>query len=262
MKRVLIAVVALALLAGCGVSKQIVAEKDAALDACRKDLAGCQTEREASGAAALRLNAELDAAGARAAKVEADLTACQLGRSNAEADLRQASQDLAACRETAEAAKREAAALKQREEELRSRLGKEIDEKTVEIENLRGRLSVRVVDRILFDSGSAEILPGGKRVLDKVASVLKDATEMVRVEGHTDDVPIGPSLKDKYFSNWELSAARASSVVRYFQYGHQMEPTRLEAVGLAMYRPVAPNDSPENRHRNRRVEIVLTPVPR
>jgi chemotaxis protein MotB len=81
---------------------------------------------------------------------------------------------------------------------------------------------------------------------------------MIRVEGHTDDVPIGATLKDKYFSNWELSAARAASVVRYFQHHHKIDTQRLEAVGFAEYRPIAPNDSVANRQRNRRVEIQLT----
>jgi chemotaxis protein MotB len=237
MKRVIGVLAALALLAGCGVSKQLVAEKDAALEAGRAEVS--------------RLNGELAAAKSRGDKAEADLTAC-------DTELQMARQEIAAARGAAEAARQEAQALKQREDDLRARLQGEIQDKTVEIENLRGRLSVRVVDKILFDSGSAAILPGGQKVLDKVAAALQGTSEMVRVEGHTDDVPIGPGLKDKYFSNWELSAARAASVVRYFQFGHQMAPQRLEAVGLSLYRPVAPNDNAADRQRNRRVEIVLT----
>jgi len=258
MKRVIVAVTAVALLAGCGVSKQLVAEKDAALEACRRDVSACQGDRDAARSEVNRLKSELDAAKARATKAEGDLGACTTDRQRCEADLQKARQELAAAERAAEAARREAEALKQREDDLRARLGKELQDKTVEIENLRGRLSVRVVDQILFPSGSAEILPQGKTVLDKVAGALKGTSEMVRVEGHTDDVPIGPSLKEKYFSNWELSAARAASVVRYFQFGHEMAPERLEAVGLSRYRPIAANDSAENRQRNRRVEIVLT----
>jgi chemotaxis protein MotB len=234
MKNLTIGLLTVALLAGCGVSKQVVAEKDAALDACLKDLTTCQ-----------------EAATARAARAENDLGACSVGRQQCQGELEKTRQDLTAAEE-------EAKALKQREDDLRARLQNELRDKTVEIENLRGRLSVRVVDKILFDSGSADILPKGKAVLDKVAAGLKGTSKMVRVEGHTDDVPIGSSLKEKYFSNWELSAARAASVVRYFQYGHDMAPERLEAVGLSLYRPVVTNDSEENRHWNRRVEIVLT----
>jgi chemotaxis protein MotB len=101
------------------------------------------------------------------------------------------------------------------------------------------------------------VLAQGKEVLSKVASVLAGSTEMIRVEGHTDDVPIGPVLQAKYASNWELSAARASSVVRHFETIAGIDPARLEAVGRSMYSPVAPNDSPEGRQKNRRVELVL-----
>ena len=83
--------------------------------------------------------------------------------------------------------------------------------------------------------------------------------ETIRIEGHADTVRIGPKLKKKYFSNWELSTGRASSVVRYFLDRHGIEPTRMEAVGFSKYRPVASNDTEEGRQRNRRVEIVLTP---
>jgi chemotaxis protein MotB len=230
MKRVLVLVAGLVLLAGCGVSKQIVAEKDAALAVC---------EGEARG-----LKAALDTAQARA-------TAC-------EADLQRARQELTASQRAAEAALAEAAALKRREDDLRARLQAELRDKTVEIENLRGKLSVRVLDKILFRSGSAQILPEGEKVLTKLADALKGSKEFIRVEGHTDDLPIGPALKDRFFSNWELSAARASSVVRYFQHGHGVAPERMEAVGMSLYRPVAANDTAEGRQRNRRVEIVVT----
>ncbi len=149
--------------------------------------------------------------------------------------------------------------MKDLEERLRERLQSDIGAKDVEIERLRSKLSVRVLDRILFESGSADILPQGRRVLERVATALEEGDETIRIEGHTDIVPIGLELKKKYFSNWELSTARASSVARFFLDHHGLEPTRMEAVGYSKYRPIAPNDSEENRQRNRRVEIVLTP---
>ncbi len=258
MKRlVLLSVVAAVatLAAGCGVSRQVVEEKDAALRTCQQSLQACQAELDTRTERFLAAQSELEACQKEA---ETKLGECGRELTQARADLAAANRELAEARRVAEEARRQAEELKQREDQLRARLQQELQDKTVEIENLRGRLSVRVLDKILFRSGSAAILTEGQAVLDKLGAVLKDATEMVRVEGHTDDVPIGPGLKDKYFSNWELSAARASSVVRYFQFAHELGPQRMEAVGLSMYRPVATNDTPEGRQKNRRVEIVLT----
>jgi chemotaxis protein MotB len=158
-----------------------------------------------------------------------------------------------------EASAKQLQRMKDLEGRLRDRLQSDIGAKNVEIDRLRSQLSVRVLDRILFKSGSAEILPQGRKVLDTVAKALAGGEETIRIEGHADIVRIGPTLKRKYFSNWELSSGRASSVARFFQSYHGIEPTRMEAVGFSKYRPIAPNDTEENRQRNRRVEIVLTP---
>lgn len=258
MGRRILGLAAAALVAGCGVSKQVVAEKDAALEACRKELGGCQGDLASARGEASRLQGELDASRAATARAEQARSRCEQDLGACRTDAEAVKRDAEAAKRAAETAQREAEALKQREADLRARLQREIDEKSVEIENLKGKLSVRVVDEILFASGDADILPAGKAVLDKVAGVLSAGSETVRVEGHTDEVPIGASLKEKWFSNWELSAARAGSVVRYFQYGRNIDPKRMEAVGLSAYRPVGPNDSREGRQKNRRVEIVLT----
>jgi chemotaxis protein MotB len=151
--------------------------------------------------------------------------------------------------------------LQNQEKQLRERLSKELTDKNVEIEQLQGQLSVRMLDKIVFKSGSVDILPQGMEVLDKLADAIKDSTDTIRVEGHTDDTPISGKLKVKYPSNWELSAARASAVARYLENKHYINPKRLESLGFSMYHPVAPNDSEENKQRNRRVEIVLKPAP-
>ena len=148
--------------------------------------------------------------------------------------------------------------VKAREAELRASLQKEIAGRDVEINRLKDQLSVRVLDRILFRSGSSAILPAGEAVLAKLAPTLAKGSEYIRVEGHTDNVPIGEALRDTYASNWELSTARAASVVRYLQQRGKIGPERLEAVGFGEYRPVDSNDKPDTRQRNRRVEIVLT----
>lgn len=109
-------------------------------------------------------------------------------------------------------------------------------------------------DFLLFDFGKADLNPGGLAFLNKMADMINKIPYAVRVEGHTDNVPIHT---DRFPSNWELSIARAVSVVKYFAGSGKIDPQRLSAVGYGDTRPLVPNDSPVNRSRNRRVEIVL-----
>ena len=193
-------------------------------------------------------------------QAKSDLNACNSARGELDTKLAVANQELSVYRQAAEARQSKLDALQNQEKQLRERLSKELTDKNVEIEQLRGQLSVRMLDKIVFKSGSADILPQGMEVLDKLADAIKDSTDTIRVEGHTDDTPISDKLKAKYPSNWELSAARASAVARYFETKHFINPKRLESLGFSMYHPVAPNDSVENKQRNRRVEIVLKPA--
>lgn len=109
-------------------------------------------------------------------------------------------------------------------------------------------------EQILFNTGEAIILSEAIPILDRVSDFLKEIPNMVRVEGHTDSRPINTYV---YPSNWELSGARASSVIRYFIEQHGLAPDRFMAVGFGETRPVAPNDGPENWAKNRRVEIII-----
>lgn len=186
------------------------------------------------------------------------LAACVEARRVLETRLITSSRDLLQCQMEMQSAQASVKTMDERAAQLRQQLQGEIAARNVEIEQLRDQLLVRVLDRILFRSGSAEILPDGQAVLDKLATVFAATDDHIRVEGHTDIVPIGASLKEKYPSNWELSTARASSVVRYFEHGKGIDVLRLEAVGFSKYRPVARGDTPEELQRNRRVEIVLT----
>jgi chemotaxis protein MotB len=143
-------------------------------------------------------------------------------------------------------------------ENLQKKLEKEIQQGKIQITEMQNRLTVTMVDKILFPSGSVEISPEGKKVLDKVVSILKDVNDKhIQVEGHTDNVPIR-HLKNRYPTNWELSTARATEVVRYLQEDG-IDPRVLSATGYSEYQPVAPNDSDEGRAKNRRIEIVLLP---
>lgn len=135
----------------------------------------------------------------------------------------------------------------------------EIAEGQVTITELEGRLTVNMVDAILFDSGKADIKPEGRNVLQKVADVISQVEDKaIRVEGHTDNVKIGGVLTRAFPSNWELSAARAINVARYLQR-LGVDPALLSAAAYGEYRPVSENDTPEGRAKNRRIEIVLVP---
>ena len=109
-------------------------------------------------------------------------------------------------------------------------------------------------DQVLFDFGSATINPAGFVFLDKIADTLDKIPYAMRVEGHTDNVPIETR---RFPSNWELSVARAVNVVKYFAEVGNIDPNRLSAVGYGESRPVAANDTASNRVKNRRVEILL-----
>jgi chemotaxis protein MotB len=132
-------------------------------------------------------------------------------------------------------------------------------------ENLQEAVDVQVTPRgvavnakggVLVPSGSAELGGEAFKILSHLATVINSVKYNIAVEGHTDDVPISGGLASLYPTNWELSSARASSVVRYF-IENGVPPNRLSAVGYADTRPIKPNDSEANRSENRRVAVVF-----
>jgi len=142
-------------------------------------------------------------------------------------------------------------------EELLEKMKAEVERGQVTIRELEGKLSVNLVDSILFDSGRDEVKKGGEEILAKVVSILKDVKDKsIRIEGYTDNVQITGSLSKRYPSNWELSAARAINVARFLQR-EGIPGERLSAVAFGEWRPVGDNDTPEGRAQNRRIEITL-----
>ncbi len=142
-------------------------------------------------------------------------------------------------------------------EGLLEKMKEEIAQGQVTISELKGKLSVNMVDAVLFDSGRADVKKGGLAILRKVVSILKDVRDKsIRVEGYTDNVPISAALVKRYPTNWELSAARALNVTRYLQQ-QGIDPALLSAVAHGQYDPVADNATPEGRAKNRRIEINL-----
>jgi chemotaxis protein MotB len=145
-------------------------------------------------------------------------------------------------------------------ETLVSDLKDQIQKQEVTIKEFHDALTLNFVDRILFEFGKADLTPQGEKILKKVGEALKNIKgKRIRVSGHTDNVPIRPDYQYKFPTNWELSAARAASVVRYFQEKTGLDPKDMEAVGRSFYQPEASNDTKEGRARNRRVEILIAP---
>lgn len=141
-------------------------------------------------------------------------------------------------------------------EEVLGRFRSLIDEGRLSVAIDRGRLVIQLPQDILFESGSATLGADGRGTLNEVATVLAGIDDRVfQVEGHTDNVPIATA---RFPSNWELSTARALSVVRLL-VDQGVSPEALSGAGYGEFRPVASNDTPESRRRNRRIEIVMLP---
>lgn len=156
---------------------------------------------------------------------------------------------------------KELANVKNTYDTLVKEMKKEIEKGDIKITQAVDRLSVNLVEKILFDSGEVEVKPEGLNILKRVGDILKGVSDkQIRIEGHTDNVKLGAKLRQKYPTNWELSTARATNVVRYLQDKVGINPKMLSAAGLSEYKPVASNETPEGRAQNRRIEIVLLPL--
>jgi chemotaxis protein MotB len=152
----------------------------------------------------------------------------------------------------------ELATIKKTYNNLIKDLEEEVQTGKIEIEQIRGSLTLSVAEEIFFATGKTDIKPEGQEVLKRIGKILKDIPEKnIRIEGHTDNVPIVSSLREQYPTNWELGAARAVNVVRFFQNNTGIDPLRLSAVSYGQYRPVASNRTKAGRAKNRRVEIIL-----
>jgi chemotaxis protein MotB len=232
--RVVLAVALIALLPAC-VSQDRFRKKEA-------EAAELKARTAELGAALDAKKAEADAAQQKARELQTqidELSASKGKLESAKAALEQKSSELE--KQSSEYEKMAAA------------LRGEIESGRVELTDLRGKMTVKMKDKILFSSGSATIGKDGKAALAAVAEVLRGIQGKVfRVEGHTDNVPLGRGA----YTNWELSTARALAVVRYLQ-DQGVDPTRLAAAGYGEFKPIAPNDTADGRSQNRRIEIVL-----
>lgn len=129
------------------------------------------------------------------------------------------------------------------------------------LEQKENQAIINVSDAVLFHSGSVDLTDEGQGLVDKIVGIANGYPDRsIMIEGHSDNVPVGPNIKEKYQSNWELSSGRACSVLRYMYWKHKMDPIQLSAVGYGEYRPIASNDTVEGRGKNRRVVIVIGPT--
>jgi chemotaxis protein MotB len=155
----------------------------------------------------------------------------------------------------------ELAEIKGTYDKLSSQMKDEIAKGDILLTTSEGRLRVDMVDKILFGSGAADISKKGEGVLARIGSVLASIDDKeIQVLGHTDNDPISDKLKTTYPTNWELSVARATEVVRFLQEKAGVPAKRLVASGHGEYRPVASNKTSKGQARNRRIEILLTPA--
>ena len=138
------------------------------------------------------------------------------------------------------------------EDEMRAGL----ESKDVTISKLQGKLTVNILDRVMFDSGEAILKPDGESVMRKIAALLAEHPELkIHVIGHTDNVPI----RRGFASNWELSTARALAAVHFLTEKAGVDPRRVGAVGYGEFRPIADNATAEGRAKNRRIAITILP---
>jgi chemotaxis protein MotB len=196
-----------------------------------------------------------------------EMQAAQAALESAKLDLTKALAQNRADHELIASLTNQVAAL-QKEKELASKTSKSLEEemrsqlesKDVTISKLQGKLTVNIVDRVMFDSGEAVLKPDGEVVMRKIAQILQEHPQLaIHVIGHTDNVPIRQTAQSRFASNWELSSARALAAVHFLTEHAGVDPHRVGAVGYGEFRPVADNSTPEGRAKNRRIAITILP---
>jgi chemotaxis protein MotB len=187
--------------------------------------------------------------GLSAARTVADQTQAQLALLKSQ---------LAENQSLIESLQREKDASTQAQKKLEDQMRNELQSKDITISELQGKLTVNILDRILFDSGEAVLKAEGEKILQQIANVLKQyPNRQIHVIGHTDNVPIKAVARNRFPSNWELSTARANAAVRFLSESGGVDPRRLGAVGYGEFHPIADNSTAEGRAKNRRIALVV-----
>lgn len=146
-------------------------------------------------------------------------------------------------------------------DQLQEKMKKEIKSGDIEMSQVGDRLRVGLVDKILFNSGEAVISDAGRELLRRVGAILATVEgRQIQVSGHTDNTPPGDKIRDQFPTNWELSVARATNVVRFLEEEGGVKGRSLVASGYGEHHPIATNNTPRGRAKNRRIEILLVPL--
>jgi chemotaxis protein MotB len=204
---------------------------------------------------------ELKKEKAKSAALEAEKAALEAEKGQLESDKAGLEAAKAELSKSVQVKEDELAALKGTYDKFREKMKDEIAHGDIHLEQTGGKLRVGLVDKLLFDPGEAEISKRGEQVLLRLAEVLAGIPDkQVQVSGHTDRTPITGKLVERYPTNWELSTARATQVVRFLAEKADVPAQRLVATGHGEYQPIASNKTPAGRARNRRIEILLTPL--
>ena len=236
----IVAALVVSLATGCGVSKDLMDAKSVEAENYRR-----QYQDEAGKVKALEQ------------KVAELTTALEEARKSQQQAEEMRDHALAETKQKLEQVREEIQKKSAQYEGLAKSLKDEIRSGKIELSELKGRMVVKMKDKILFSSGSVKINPEGQAALAKVAEALKNVDgKIVRVEGHTDDVPTDP--KGPFPSNWELSTTRALAVVKLLQE-KGVAADKLSAAGYGEFHPIASNKSAQGKSLNRRIEIVLAP---
>lgn len=176
----------------------------------------------------------------------------------ARAELAASKAELSESKAQIEALQGEQEKVSRTQKDLEEEMRRALESRDITISELQGKLTVSILDRIMFDSGEAILKSEGELVLRKIASILEQYPKrQVHVIGHTDNVPIRPHARGRFPSNWELSTARATAAVRFLSEKAGVDPRRLGAVGYGEFHPIADNATPEGRAKNRRIALVV-----
>jgi chemotaxis protein MotB len=219
-----------------------------------------QARLETAEAEALKAHDRAKGAEQAQKELEAKLAALDGEKAQLSSQLHQLSSERDQLTQVVQEKEAELARLKATYQDLEEKMKAEISDGEIRLSQAEGRIQVDLVDKILFDSGEANITERGAEVLTRLGAVLVGVEgRSIQVSGHTDDSPPSQKLAATFPTNWELSVARAVNVVRFLQEKAKVPSRRLVAAGHGEAHPVASNATPKGRARNRRIEILLIP---